>query len=250
MFQRCSVENFKSMMKLIQDDSMNKNQKFQKKMEDFLKCFHTERTSDKFQAKKTLPNFAKTFKTEDPPEIKISLSPKQKDEELGQLTSPRPSFPSLNLLKKRGSASMNGSQLEGFLKGGKPPEKSKNLSPKEQSLNLTNGGEYAHNDTLRSTIRNLNVCRSFKGLSKKRSSTLLMKLINDYEKIEDLNKKKKTKKEKSIEFNYSLTKRENNDFATPRLNDPYGIITILNPKFRKEIEETSERVKLLRKKLT
>lgn len=96
---------------------------------------------------------------------------------------------------------------------------------------------------LKETIVKFNRCKYMKGLSKKRSNTLMIKIIDDYETIKDSCQTERERKENSVsKIQYSLTKRNNHD-----ISDPYCLISILDPKIKTQMKTISERCKLLKK---
>ena len=101
--------------------------------------------------------------------------------------------------------------------------------------------ENAKNSDLKNVINKLNGSMAMWGLSKKRSKTIRIKALDEFENYMDSCRNYN-------ETNYSLSKKIDCEFGEPDIADPYGLISILSPKFRKSIENTKERYKLMRKK--
>ena len=99
----------------------------------------------------------------------------------------------------------------------------------------------AKNPDFNNMINKLNGSMAMWGLSKKRSKTIRIKALDEFENYMD-------SRRIYNETNYSLSKRTDSDIGEPDIADPYGLISILSPKFRKSMENTKERYKLMRKK--
>jgi len=227
------------MMNQIKEECVKKEQKFQKRLEEYLNCFRSEPKVDANLKMKQMK--IPKFKEDEFLEIKKKTLP--------ELNLRKPKSISISLDNKFKNCQSNINHLKLNLDN----ETFISKLSKEKSLNvskLTKPEDSEPKDSLKSTIKKINNCRNLKGLSKKRSSTLMMKVINEYENLIDIdiNSARNQSNKNKSELNYSLTKRDKNDMVSPRINDPYCLITILNPKFRKEIDETLERIKLLRKK--
>lgn len=207
LFHRWNIDNFKASLEELKKECRLKEQKYQKRLEDYLS--HIKKKNDNTSEK--LNN-------------QVSLLQNQRTLPLIKRTKPKSiSFSQDNLLKLKLLS---------------------NSTSNSPTVLDTWATERSKRNPLKETIVKFNRCKYMKGLSHKRSNTLMIKIIDDYETIKDSYQTERDKKEESVSrMQYSLTQRNK-----PDISDPYCLLSILDPKIKTQMKNISERCKLLKKK--
>lgn len=119
-----------------------------------------------------------------------------------------------------------------------------------ENSNYDNINSPKQNQQLKTTLSKLGKWQNMKGLPQKRSNTLRLKILDEYESLKDVCETERVKKNDLLKVNYSLSKNNNAEKIYPELSDPYCLISILDPKIKTQMKLNSDRCKLMRKKLT
>lgn len=119
-----------------------------------------------------------------------------------------------------------------------------------ENSNYVNINSPKQNHQLKTTLSKLGKWQNMKGLPQKRSNTLRLKILDEYESLKDLCETERVKKNDLLKVNYSLSKNNNAEKNYPEISDPYCLISILDPKIKTQMKLNSDRCKLMRKKLT
>ena len=232
------------MINEIKEECEKKEVKYKKRLEEYMNCFKSERN---FESQNFDKSIYKKFKEDDILIKKKIILPDLKTIQMKMKFS---SF-HINSPKMRRFGDLN--QQKTTVNWTSENQKKTSLSTisLEKSPNQSktmNFEEENYNDNIKKTVKKMNLCNNLKGLSKKRSKALLVKVINDYESLMDDFQSNRTKKDKSLlNFNYSLTKKDSYE-TSPKISDPYCLISILNPKIKIEMQAISNRCKNMRKK--
>lgn len=209
------MEHCKSQISKIREDCLKKEENYEKRLEDYIKSLKTNKS-------KAL----------------LNPNPTQKPSQFLQKYLKEPIF-----LQKKSLSTMTNSKNLSEL----------NLNPAEINLNSlterkpsqeklsTKSLHFAQTPDFKHAINKLNGSVVMWGLSKKRSKTIRIRALDEFENYMD-------SRRNCNEPNFSLSKKTESDMGEPDIADPYGLISILSPKFRKSIENTKERYKLMRKK--
>ena len=231
------------MINNIKEQCLKKEEKYELRLEEYLNCIKNEKKQNYENKLKT------TFFTFKEDEIikkpnKNNISVKNTENELSKTKSlslhVKNKIKFIKTHKKQKSSSL----IQTFCLNPYSNEKEKTQLKNADLQNSEN--QY----NLKNALKKYNQCKKLKGLSIKRSNTLMVKVMNDLESLIHSYQMQKTQNDNNnSNLNYSLTKRNSLDLGNLKVSDPYCLISILNPKTKREMEATSERCKLLRKKL-